>query len=63
MACFVLMDTKDADSMDNRASQPNGPTENDRAWIDAVKANPEAINQIDDPVYKMRIELFIKEGK
>jgi len=60
---FCIDDTKDADSMDNRASQPNGPTENDRAWIDAVKANPEAINQIDDAVYKMRIELFIKEGK
>tara|TARA_R100000541_G_scaffold36862_1_gene44891 strand:- start:485 stop:1078 length:594 start_codon:yes stop_codon:yes gene_type:complete len=42
---------------------PDEPTENDRAWIDAVKANPEAINQIDDAVYKMRIELFIKEGK
>ena len=39
------------------------PDKNDRAWIDAVKANPQAINQIDDAVYKMRIELFIKEGK
>ena len=60
---FCIDDTKDADSMDNRVSQTNEPTENDRAWIDAVKANPEAINQIDDAVYKMRIELFIKEGK
>lgn len=38
-------------------------TENDRAWIDLVKADSDAINQIEDPVYKTRIELFIKEGK
>ena len=47
----------------SQGNQNNTPNENDRAWIDAVKANPEAINQIDDAVYKMRIELFIKEGR
>ncbi len=60
---FCIDDTKDADSMDNSANQASEPTENDRAWINAVKENPDAINQIDDPVYKMKIELFIKEGK
>ena len=41
---------------------PNAPTANDMAWVSAVKADADAINQIEDPVYKMRIELFIKEG-
>jgi len=55
---FCIDDTKDADSVDGSV-----PTENDRAWIDAVKQNPGEINRIDDPVYRMRIELFVKEGK
>tara|TARA_R100000544_G_C2200803_1_gene46612 strand:- start:65 stop:595 length:531 start_codon:yes stop_codon:yes gene_type:complete len=62
---FCIDDTKDADSMDNsnHTSASNEPDSNDRGWIDAVKANPDVINQIEDPVYKMKIELFIKEGK
>ena len=38
------------------------PSDFDISWLSAVKENPEAINQITDPVYKMRIQLFIKEG-
>ena len=38
------------------------PSDFDKGWIGAVKANPDTIEQITDPVYKMRIQLFIKEG-
>jgi len=58
---FLIDDTKDADLMDN-SQQKEAPTANDKSWIDAVKKDKSAINQIEDPVYKMRIEMFIKEG-
>jgi len=38
------------------------PDNNDLGWIKAIKAKPDEINKITDPVYKMRIQLFIKEG-
>ena len=41
---------------------PSVPDENDMAWVSIVKADKEALNQIEDPVYKAKIELFIKEG-
>ena len=41
---------------------PAAPNENDMSWVNIVKADATAINQIEDPVYKMRIELFIKQG-
>ena len=41
---------------------PNEPNENDMGWVNAVKADSNEINKIEDPVYRMRIELFIKEG-
>lgn len=58
---FLIDDTKDADSMDNSQHKetPNG---NDKSWIDAAKKDKASLNQITDPVYKMRIEMFIKEG-
>ena len=38
------------------------PSDNEKSWIASVKADKEALNQIEDPVLKMKIELFIKEG-
>ena len=38
------------------------PNDTDMSWINAAKQDKEALNQITDPVYKTRIELFIKEG-
>ena len=38
------------------------PTANDEGWIRAGKDNKSALDQITDPVYRLRIELFIKEG-
>jgi len=58
---FLIDDTKDADSMDN-SQQKETPNANDKSWIEAAKKDKKALNQITDPVYKMRIEMFIKEG-
>ena len=51
----------DGNGAQNKA-QPEKPNQNDIGWINAVKADANAINQIDDPVYKTKIQLFIKEG-
>jgi hypothetical protein len=40
----------------------NKPSANDKSWIDAGKEDKANLDQIEDPVYKMRIELLIKEG-
>lgn len=58
---FLIDDTKDADSMDN-SQQKEVPNDNDKSWVDAAKKDKAALNQITDPVYKMKIEMFIKEG-
>ena len=53
------------DDGNNAVKQSNKkevPTDMDKGWISALKTNPDAIEQITDPVYKMRIQLFIKEG-
>jgi hypothetical protein len=61
---FCIDDTKDADSMDNsnKPATKEKPNDNDMSWVNAVKTNANAINEISDPVYKMRIQMFIKEG-
>ena len=38
------------------------PTETDMSWVNAGKLDKNNLNEITDPVYKTRIELFIKEG-
>tara|TARA_R110000765_G_scaffold76309_1_gene149493 strand:- start:53 stop:577 length:525 start_codon:yes stop_codon:yes gene_type:complete len=38
------------------------PNSADMNWVNEVKKNRGVIDQIKDPVYKLRIELFIKEG-
>jgi hypothetical protein len=38
------------------------PNDIDMSWVNAIKENPESANQITDPVYLTRIQLFIKEG-
>ena len=52
----------DGNNASKQSNKKDTPSANDKTWIDAVKEDPEAINQITDPVYKMRIQLFIKEG-
>ena len=46
----------------NEASKSKKPDKNDMNWITQAKENKEVLSQITDPVYKMKIELFIKEG-
>lgn len=50
----------------NSASQQNNkkvaPTADDMSWVNAVKADPKVIEQITDKVYKLKIQMFIKEG-
>lgn len=38
------------------------PDANDMSWINAAKLDKNNLSQIEDPVYRARIELFIKEG-
>ena len=52
----------DGNNASKQSNKKGDPTDTDKGWINAVKIDPEAINQITDPVYKMRIQLFIKEG-
>lgn len=47
---------------DGNSASSNKPDKNDMGWVNTVKANPDAISQIEDPVYKAKIQLFIKEG-
>ena len=54
--------SEDDDGNSASSNKPSKPDENDMGWINSVKANAEAINQITDPVYKTKIQLFIKEG-
>lgn len=47
---------------DGNSASGKEPNENEKSWIASVKADKEALNQIEDPVFRMKIELFIKEG-
>ena len=57
---FMIDDTKDADSADNSASTKPTPSSADLEWIAAIKADPSAIDQIIEPVYKALIKEFMK---
>ena len=48
--------------MQEEFKEKDHPTANDEGWIRAGKDNKSALDQITDPVYRLRIELFIKEG-
>ena len=48
--------------MQDEFKEKDHPTANDEGWIRAGKDNKSALDQITDPAYKLRIELFIKEG-
>ena len=54
-------DTKYVLEMQEKFS-PSEPDKNDMGWVNAVKANPGSAGQITDPVYRAKIQLFIKEG-
>ena len=58
----IPSEDEDGNNASKQSNKKDTPSANDKTWIDAVKEDPEAINQITDPVYKMRIQLFIKEG-
>ena len=45
-----------------KQQQKRTPSENDAGWIEIGKTNLANLDQIDDPVYKTKIQLFIKEG-
>tara|TARA_R110002020_G_scaffold467655_1_gene691359 strand:+ start:2191 stop:2727 length:537 start_codon:yes stop_codon:yes gene_type:complete len=38
------------------------PTDLDMTWVNAGKIDVANLNQLEDPVYRAKIELFIKEG-
>lgn len=50
---LMIDDNKDADSQDNRKV---GLTENDKEWIDNVKADHSVLEAITDPTYKAMIK-------
>ena len=52
----------DGSNASKQSNKKEVPTDMDKGWIAALKTNPGTIEQITDPVYKMRIQLFIKEG-
>lgn len=54
-------DHKYVQMMQDEFNKPE-PDENDMAWVNMVKADKKVIDTIEDPVYKMKIQLFIKEG-
>jgi len=45
-----------------KSNAPEKPNDIDMEWIVLGKENPSTLNQITDPVYKLKIEMFIKEG-
>lgn len=55
-------DHKYVQMMQEEFKEKEVPNENDVSWIQAVKNDKTALNHIEDPVYKLRIDLFIKEG-
>ena len=58
----IPSEDEDGNNASKQSNKKDTPSANDKTWIDAVKDNAEVINQITDPVYKMRIQLFIKDG-
>lgn len=55
-------DHKYVQMMNEEFKEKEVPNENDMGWINIIKEDEKAINEILDPVYKLRIQLFIKEG-
>lgn len=45
-----------------QSNKKETPSTDDISWINAIKGDSKVIEQITDPVYKTRIQLFIKEG-
>ena len=54
-------DTKYVTEMRNEFNKP-APNQTDMSWVNAAKQDKNILSQIEDPVYRARIELFIKEG-
>jgi len=50
---FCIDDNKDADTGINSPQQQNSDL--DQQWVEAVKVDPEVLNQINDPVYREKI--------
>lgn len=42
-----------------KQTQQANLSETDQGWVNAVRANPSLINQIDDPAYKARIQSLV----
>ena len=54
--------SEDDDGNNASGNKKAVPNENEKSWIASVKVNRGALSQIDDPVFKTKIEMFIKEG-
>ena len=46
----------------SKAKVKQSPNATEMSWVNAAKQDKSNLSQIDDPVYRARIELFIKEG-
>ena len=55
-------DHKYVSMMQEEFKEKETPNANDMSWVNAGKQDKANLNQIEDPVYRLRIELFIKEG-
>jgi hypothetical protein len=49
---FCIDDTKDADSQDNLNSQAREPSDDDMAWVNAIKAGSAKLEEINDAKYR-----------
>ena len=54
--------SEDDDGNGGIKSTPSKPSVDDMLWVNAIKKDPKVVEQIADPVYKLKIQLFIKEG-
>jgi hypothetical protein len=49
---FCIDDTKDADSQNNTVNQTRDPSDDDMAWVNAIKAGNAALEEINNTKYR-----------
>ena len=55
-------DHKYVQMMSEEFKEKEVPNENDKGWISGIKEGTNKIDEIEDPIYKTKIQLFIKQG-
>jgi hypothetical protein len=61
-AAIIGLAQDDTDGVPKKEKQDDRPTVDDMSWVNAGKTDKANLNGIIDPVYKTKIELFIKAG-